>query len=487
MNEGDIQFGEIEQRPIETAGRPDQDRDVAVCPYGSPDPDQMRIFVSFDAFAEMETHAHSDPAVELGGVLVGKQYKDERGRPFVMVADSLRAKHYESTASRFTYTHQTWGEITREKDEHFPKLDIVGWYHTHPGWGIFLSGHDTFIHENYFAQALDVAYVIDPVNEDRGFFTWAAGAGGRTLPQTAGFFVYAPRSARAALEATVSRVENSRKPEMVAAAGNPIIVQTPPSRPSGFGLAAVVVGMILLLQTAVLTAIYRSMLERDPDSIARRAREEEQAKLTKAGEELDREKLRLDAERKLLFELTHRIDLPDGPIAKQWEDIRRKALDGADKAAEWQTKASVAAAAAENIQKKSDEFRARIERQQKEIEDLKQYKAKSDELARRVTALEKKEKELDENKDKIALYEKHKENIDKVEQAEGNAEFWRSAALMAMLPFAVLGWGLAGLLFRGRGGAGDAVAAALPAGGGSTTGAAAAPPNAARKDEVRFD
>jgi proteasome lid subunit RPN8/RPN11 len=38
---------------------------------------------------------------------------------------------------------------------------MVGWYHTHPDWGVFLSSMDMFICDNFFNK-LDVAYVIDP-------------------------------------------------------------------------------------------------------------------------------------------------------------------------------------------------------------------------------------------------------------------------------------------------------------------------------------
>jgi proteasome lid subunit RPN8/RPN11 len=49
---------------------------------------------------------------------------------------------------------------------------MVGWYHTHPGFGIFLSGMDLFIHQNFFTQIWHVAYVLDPRARTSGFFCW---------------------------------------------------------------------------------------------------------------------------------------------------------------------------------------------------------------------------------------------------------------------------------------------------------------------------
>ena len=63
----------------------------------------------------MEAHALSDTRVELGGVVLGGQYEDEQGRPFVVIADTLRAQHYESTPGSFKFTHETWADFTRQR------------------------------------------------------------------------------------------------------------------------------------------------------------------------------------------------------------------------------------------------------------------------------------------------------------------------------------------------------------------------------------
>src|SRR5262245_25919176 len=101
----------------------------------------------------MEDHAQSDTTVELGGVLLGGVHEDEDGKPFVVVTDSLRAQHYESTKGSFKFTHDTWSQITREREEFPAELQMVGWYHTHPDWGVFLSGMDMFICDNFFNRS----------------------------------------------------------------------------------------------------------------------------------------------------------------------------------------------------------------------------------------------------------------------------------------------------------------------------------------------
>jgi proteasome lid subunit RPN8/RPN11 len=205
LSEDGIVFDELKYREPERLRRPDRDRRWACLAYEVPGPDDLPVFLDRRTADAIERHALRDTSVELGGILLGKEcLDDETGQPFVWVTESLEAKHYENTQASFTYTHDSWEEITRERDRLHPDLDVVGWYHTHPDFGIFLSGHDQFIHHNFFAQRLQVAYVVDPVRQTRGFFQWRDGQ----LPQVGGFFLTADRGDRIALSRLVNDLEN---------------------------------------------------------------------------------------------------------------------------------------------------------------------------------------------------------------------------------------------------------------------------------------
>jgi hypothetical protein len=71
-----------------------------------------------------------------------------------------------------TFTQDTWEHIYKVKDEEYSESRIVGWYHSHPGFGIFLSEHDAFIHRNFFSAREQIAWVYDPHNDEEGFFGW---------------------------------------------------------------------------------------------------------------------------------------------------------------------------------------------------------------------------------------------------------------------------------------------------------------------------
>ena len=142
--------------------RPDQDAQFIVAPVGEVRDGEMPIFVDLDVMRDMVAHAYSNKKVELGGVMLGQALTDSDGNPFVVISDCLRAQHYEATRGSFKFTHQTWSDIGRQLNRRRPNLRIVGWYHTHPGWTVFLSPMDLFICENFFASPEDVALVIDP-------------------------------------------------------------------------------------------------------------------------------------------------------------------------------------------------------------------------------------------------------------------------------------------------------------------------------------
>jgi hypothetical protein len=60
-------------------------------------------------------------------------------------------------------------------DEHHPGKKIVGWYHSHPDFGVFLSDMDMFIHRHFFNLPWQVAHVYDPIRKEEGVFVWRSG------------------------------------------------------------------------------------------------------------------------------------------------------------------------------------------------------------------------------------------------------------------------------------------------------------------------
>lgn len=131
------------------------------------------IIITQSLYRKIVGHLSSDTSVEQGGLLLGyEETHPSWPRPVVIIDRALEAKHTVGHLAHLTFTHETWLEFERETDE-LRERGIerrrVGWYHSHPGHGIFLSGYDLDVCEN-FNRPTHVALVVDPVNDDGGFF-----------------------------------------------------------------------------------------------------------------------------------------------------------------------------------------------------------------------------------------------------------------------------------------------------------------------------
>jgi proteasome lid subunit RPN8/RPN11 len=131
----------------------------------------FRVFISEAAFDRATGRGHAEPAREVGGVLVGELCKDEGG-VYVRVDTTIDALHADEKAAELTFTHATWDHIHSEMDTKHRGKRILGWYHTHPGFGIFLSDRDLFIQRSFFNLPYQIALVYDPKSREHGVFTW---------------------------------------------------------------------------------------------------------------------------------------------------------------------------------------------------------------------------------------------------------------------------------------------------------------------------
>lgn len=139
-----------------------------------PEPGQVRVLLHPAALAQVHEHSHSHTGSELGGVLLGKTYEHE-GERYVEVEAALPALSEDRGPYHFTFNADVWVELNRAREADYPALKIVGWFHTHPGLGVFFSADDVVVHSAGFSMPWHVALVVDPVRQEAGFFGWHSG------------------------------------------------------------------------------------------------------------------------------------------------------------------------------------------------------------------------------------------------------------------------------------------------------------------------
>ena len=138
---------------------------VGTIPQGA-----VPVFIHAPVLEEIIEYSQQDLQKEVGGFLLGGFFKHER--EYVEVSAFLPAQETQNALSTLTFTHQTWANLHDDVERLYPDLKIIGWHHTHPGFGVFLSQHDQFIHRHFFGQHWQVAMVVDPKKQQMGIFQW---------------------------------------------------------------------------------------------------------------------------------------------------------------------------------------------------------------------------------------------------------------------------------------------------------------------------
>lgn len=128
------------------------------------------VVIAASVVRRMHRHARSEMNAEICGVLIGTE-----AAGLTVIEASIEAEGAAKGGAHVTFTQDAWAHIYSVKDRDFPEKRIVGWYHSHPGFGIFLSRQDLFIHENFFSSPAQVAWVYDPHSDEEGCFGWVNG------------------------------------------------------------------------------------------------------------------------------------------------------------------------------------------------------------------------------------------------------------------------------------------------------------------------
>jgi proteasome lid subunit RPN8/RPN11 len=81
-------------------------------------------------------------------------------------SDKYSTSQIEGAAGKYDKKFQRLKK--RRKDD---SLRIIGWWHSHPGFGCFLSTTDIKTQKYFFPESYQVALVVDPDDDDSQFFT----------------------------------------------------------------------------------------------------------------------------------------------------------------------------------------------------------------------------------------------------------------------------------------------------------------------------
>src|SRR5437870_1642306 len=117
------------------------------------------IFFQQEAVIALQEHLKSSPTQAIFGFLIGDVYRDpEAGVLYIVIDKTLKL-------SQPIYGDKTEVVVSRLWDRMQQQLakaagSLLGWYHSHPGQGGYLTAHDVETHEKFFTDPWQVAVLV---------------------------------------------------------------------------------------------------------------------------------------------------------------------------------------------------------------------------------------------------------------------------------------------------------------------------------------
>lgn len=153
---------------------------------GSAD-DGLRIYMEDYAHTYLYQYARSGATGEKLAVLMGKILTID-GQTTVFISGVIQAKYTEKLKGMETITKRSWEYIEEEIEKYFSGLSVVGWMHSRPSFGAFVTSRDEAYHKKVFNRGSQVFFVVDPADRLDRFYVLNDSSKG--LRPVKGYFIY---------------------------------------------------------------------------------------------------------------------------------------------------------------------------------------------------------------------------------------------------------------------------------------------------------
>ena len=129
-----------------------------------PASDQVVAYVNKHAEAKMRNHALAfrNQKLEVMGLLLG-EVRTWDGQEYILVRDVVTTD-LDATSVSVKFDSNSFQKLFENLDDAGFDYVLVGWYHSHPGYGCFMSETDLATHQGVFISKHQLAIVIDPLN-----------------------------------------------------------------------------------------------------------------------------------------------------------------------------------------------------------------------------------------------------------------------------------------------------------------------------------
>lgn len=124
----------------------------------------FEAYIPLEVVKEIETHfaKQAEKNLEAMGLLAGMVYNYDE-KDYVVVEEYLTGA-LKASSVNVKFNEGTLGSIS----ERVGSRIIVGWVHSHPGYGCFMSSTDLKTQKSYFSKPFNIAGVFDPTKKEKG-------------------------------------------------------------------------------------------------------------------------------------------------------------------------------------------------------------------------------------------------------------------------------------------------------------------------------
>ena len=117
------------------------------------------IFFQQEAVIALQEHLKSSPTQAIFGFLIGDVYRDpEAGALYTIIDKTLKLSQAIYGDKTEVVVSRLWERMQEQLRK--ASATLLGWYHSHPGQGGYLTQHDVETHEKFFTEPWHVAVLV---------------------------------------------------------------------------------------------------------------------------------------------------------------------------------------------------------------------------------------------------------------------------------------------------------------------------------------
>jgi proteasome lid subunit RPN8/RPN11 len=156
-----------------------------------PEAAELRVYLLRKVKQHIEKHAAKSSPKECAGILFGHPFQTQDNIVFTIVSGALTVATPDAGHAHVSVDIEQLQVTIDKAKSKYPGQVPVGWYHSHPGWGIFLSGTssepdaDMFVVNHVFPQKWQISIVADPISRGDNFGIFVSPHGKRL----AGYYI----------------------------------------------------------------------------------------------------------------------------------------------------------------------------------------------------------------------------------------------------------------------------------------------------------